>query len=294
MKRQIVSSLIVATLITICATASFVFADEARIVWVSSRAGDEKLNLWAMNPDGTHCVQLTTSFTEALFPSISPDGSRIAFSSLDTGVWYIYLIDADGSNLVQFTDFSSAVPHWSPDGKRLVFNSDHDDEPKDTPDLWAMDLDGSNLVELLDKPPTADFNGRWSPDGKQILFVSDRDEDYNLYVINVDGTGLTCLTQARSDEWFGRWSPDGSRILFVSNRTGNYDLFTMDADGSNVVNVTAHEAYDFEPAWSPDGGKIVFVSDRGGYVDLWVIDADGSNPIQLTDDEAADRHPDWR
>ena len=294
MERQIVWSLIVATRIMICATASFVFADEARIVWASNRAGDGKMNLWTMNPDGTNCVQLTTNFTQALIPSISPDGSRIAFCSPDTVIWYIYLIDADGSNLVQFTDFSSAVPHWSPDGKRLIFNSDHDDEPKDTPDLWAMDIDGSNLVELVDKPPTADFNGRWSPDGKQILFASDRDVDYNLYVMNVDGTGLTRLTHAESDEWAGRWSPDGSRILFVSNRTGNYDLFTMDADGSNVVNITAHEAYDFEAAWSPDGSKIVFVSDRGGYGDLWVMSADGSDPTQLINDEAADRYPDWR
>lgn len=293
-KRFMRSSLILVVLIAACAMAFTALADDERIVWVSDRAGDGRLNLWAMNPDGTHCVQLTTSFVQAVYPSISPEGTQIAFSSQDTGVWYIYLIDADGSNLTQFTDCSSAVPHWSPDGERLIFNSDHDDEPKDTPDLWAMDLDGSNLEEIVDKPPTADFNGQWSPDGKRILFVSNRDGDYNLYVIDVDGTKLTRLTDDPSGEWSGRWSPDGSRILFISDRTGNPDLFIMDADGSNVVQVTDYKGSDIDPAWSPDGNQIVFMSDRSGNPDLWIIGADGSDPTQVTDDKALDRFPDWR
>jgi Tol biopolymer transport system component len=87
---------------------------------------------------------------------------------MDSGVWYIYLINLDGTGLKQFTTFSSAVPDWSPDILRLVFNSDHDDEPKDTPDLWEMDLDGTNLVEFIDRPPSADLSGKWSANGEQV------------------------------------------------------------------------------------------------------------------------------
>jgi len=285
--------LIVVVLVLACGAAAASDHDEGRIIWASSY-GDGRFNLWSVEADGTGRARVTDSFMQALFPSISPDGSRIAFASMDTGVWYIYLVNVDGTDLVQFTTFSSAVPHWSPDGLRLVFNSDHDDEPTDTPDLWGMDLDGTNLVEYVDRPPTADFNGQWSPDGKRILFVSDRDGNYNLYVIGADGTGLKRLTSHRAADYNPCWSPDGSMIAFASDRSGNLDVYVMDSDGSNVVRLTTSSGYDAAPAWSPAGDRIVFESDRAGHSDLWIINADGSNPIQLTDDEAADIHPDWR
>jgi Tol biopolymer transport system component len=293
MKLVGVLCLIVVGLVATCSAAAASDHDEGRIVWASSY-GDGRLNLWSISPDGIGRARITSSFEQALFPSISPDGTRIAFSSMDTGVWYVYLVNMSGTGLVRFTTFSSAVPHWSPDGLRLVFNSDHDDEPKDTPDLWGMDLDGTNLVEYIDRPPTADFNGQWAPDGNRILFVSDRDGDYNLYVVDTDGTGLKRLTSHRAADYNPCWSPDGSKIAFVSDRSGNLDIYVMDSDGSNVVRLTTYLGYDSAPAWSPSGDRIVFESDRDGHSDLWIMDADGSNPTQLTDDEAADIHPDWR
>ena len=293
MKAVGILCLIVVGLVASCCVAATTDRDEGRIVWASSY-GDGRLNLWSIRPDGTERARITSSFVQALFPSISPDGTRIAFASMDEGVWYIYLVNMDGADLAQFTTFSSAVPHWSPDGLRLIFNSDHDDEPKDTPDLWGMDLDGSNLVEYIDRPPTADFNGQWSPDGNQILFVSNRDGNYNLYVINVDGTGLRRLTSHRAADHNPCWSPDGSKIAFVSDRSGNPDIYVMDSDGTNVIRLTTYSGYDSAPAWSPQGDRIVFESDRGGHGDLWIMDADGSNATQLTNDAAADVHPDWR
>ena len=293
MKTVGILCLIVAGLVVVCSAAMVGDGDEGLIVWASS-CGDGRLNLWSIKPDGTERAQITTSFVQALFPAISPDGTKVAFSSMDTGVWYVHLINMDGTDLVQLTTFSSAVPHWSPDGLRLIFNSDHDDEPKDTPDLWGMDLDGTKLVEYVDRPPTADFNGQWSPDGNRILFVSDRDGDYNLYVIDIDGTGLKRLTSHQAADYNPCWSPDGSKIAFVSDRSGNLDIYMMDSNGSNVVRLTAYSGFDSAPAWSPLGNRIVFESDRDGHSDLWIMDADGSNLIQLTNDEAADFYPDWR
>jgi Tol biopolymer transport system component len=268
--------------------------DDGVIVWASSRAGDGRLNLWKMSPDGTGKTQLTRSFGQAMYPSISPDGASIAFSSIDTGVWYIYLVGADGKGLRQFTDFSSAVPNWSPDGVRLIFNSDHDDEPKDTPDLWGMDLDGTNLVEYLDRPPTADFNAQWAPAGDRIMFVSNRDGNYNLYVMKLDGSDLTRLTSHNASDFNPRWSPDGSRIAFVSDRGGSLDIYVADSDGSDIIRLTDHPGQDTAPAWSPAGDRIVFQSDRAGHLDLWIMNADGTNLAQLTNDEAVDVQPDWR
>jgi Tol biopolymer transport system component len=294
MKACLVGCLIAAVWVGCVGMALSAAEDEGRIVWASTRAGDGRLNLWAIGPDGTGATRVTRGFVQAMYPSISPDGERIAFSSMDTGVWFIYLIDADGTDLVQLTDFSSAVPHWSPDGVRLVFNSDHDDEPKDTPDLWGMAVDGTGLVEYVDRPPSADFNGRWSPDGKRILFVSNRDGNYNLYALTVDGGGLERLTWHNGSEFNPRWSPDGKRIAFVSDRRGNLDIYVMNVDGTGTARLTDHPGLDRAPAWSPDGTRIVFESDRAGHPDLWIMNADGSDPRALTNDEAIDLQPDWR
>jgi Tol biopolymer transport system component len=150
-----------------CAVVATEEQSRGIIAWASTYS-DGRLNLWSMEPDGTARQRVTNSFQQALYPSISPDGSIVAFASMDSGVWYIYLINLDGTGLKQFTTFSSAVPDWSPDILRLVFNSDHDDEPKDTPDLWEMDLDGTNLVEFIDRPPSADLSGKWSANGEQV------------------------------------------------------------------------------------------------------------------------------
>jgi len=294
MKTCLVGGLVAACLVACLAVGLWAEGDEGRIVWASSRAGDGRINLWSIRPDGTGAARVTRTFVQAVFPAISPDGKRIAFASMDTGTWSIYLVDMDGTDLVRLTDFSSAVPHWSPDGARLVFNSDHDDEPKDTPDVWGMAVDGTGLTEYIDRPPTADFNAQWSPDGERILFVSDRDGNYNLYVLTVDDGSLERLTSHTGADFNPRWSPDGAHIAFVSDRRGNPDIYVMDADGSNVVRLTDESGLDRAPAWSPDGNWIVFESDRAGHLDLWIMAADGSDPRALTNDAAIDLHPYWQ
>lgn len=294
MKTAGLCILLLIGVVAFCTSGVAAASDEGHIVWVSDRAGDGRLNLWVMNPDGSGKKPVTKTFTQALYPAISPDGLSVAFSTQDSGAWRIHIIKVDGSGLRRFTYFSSAVPDWSPDGLRMVFNSDHDDEPTDTPDLWAMNLNETNLVELVDSPPTADFNAQWSPDGERILFVSDRSGNFDLYVMNLDGSGLTQLTTDNASDYNPQWSPDGERIVFVSDRSGNADLFVMASDGAGVVQLTDHEAFDSDPAWSPNGDRIVFVSTRSGHYDLWVIRADGSRLTQITDDEALDVQPDWR
>lgn len=298
MNRNLVSLLLVGALLM--AGSSVLWAendaavDEGTIVWVTDRDGEGRLNLWSINPDGTAASQVTRGFVQALFPAISPCGDLVAFSSADTGTWAIYIIGIDGTGLRRFTRFSSAVPDWSPDGEKLIFNSDHDDEPVDVPDLWGMNLDGTNKVEYLDSPPTADFNPQWAPSGETILFVSNRDGNYNLYLMDADGSNIRRLTDDPANEYNPCWSPDGTKIAYTSDRAGTTDVCVIDADGTNVTCITSHSGADHTPDWSPAGDRIVFVSDRSGQIDLWIVDADGSNPQQLTNDLAPDLHPDWR
>jgi Tol biopolymer transport system component len=131
------------------------------------------------------------------------------------------------------------------------------------------------------------FHGR-------IAYVSNRDGgQYDVFVMNADGSNPVNLTNHSAAEGDPAWSPDGTRIAFSSDRDGNSDIFVMQADGSNPINLTNHPAWDAGPAWSPDGTQIAFTSDRDGNDEIYVMQADGSNPINLTNHSAWDAGPAW-
>ncbi|MCJ7625565.1 MAG: DPP IV N-terminal domain-containing protein, partial [Anaerolineaceae bacterium] len=197
----------------------------------------------------------------------------------------------DGSDVKQITDFSSAMPDWSPDGKQLVFQSDHQNEPKDTPDIYMIDISGDNLVELLDDPEIIDYAAKWSPDGESILFVTQRTGKSELFLMDLEGNA-TQITDSADPVVYGVLSPDGQKVAFQYNSAGRSDLYVMNLDGSDVVRLTT-KGINNNPAFSPDGTQIVYSSNQGGFWDLWIINMDGSGLIQLTNDDFWDGSPNW-
>ena len=127
----------------------------------------------------------------------------------------------------------------------------------------------------------------------RIAFYSDRDGDYEIYLMNGDGSNVTQLTYNPAFDGVPGWSPDGSRIAFNSDRDGDYEIYLMDADGSNVTQLTYNSADDVVPRWSPDGRRIAFYSDRDGDEEIYLMNADGSNVTQLTDNSATEYDPSW-
>ena len=127
----------------------------------------------------------------------------------------------------------------------------------------------------------------------RIAFMSDQDDDWELYVMDADGSNPVRLTRSTGRDAQPSWSPDGSRIAFRSDRDGNPEIYVMDADGANQVRLTRSEGIDIDPTWSPDGSRIAFSSDRDGSREIYVMDADGSNPVRLTRSPSLDDSPDW-
>ena len=116
----------------------------------------------------------------------------------------------------------------------------------------------------------------------RILFMSDRDGDWDLYIMNADGTGVRSLTDNTVDDWSGNFSPDGSQITFDGYRDGDVEIFTISADGTDLRQLTDNNHQDSFPAWSPDGTRIAFQSDRTGSYQIYTMDTDGTGPVQVT------------
>ena len=133
----------------------------------------------------------------------------------------------------------------------------------------------------------------WSPDGRHIAFESDRDGNWEIYVMDSDGSNPRRLTNHSDGDGAPSWSPDGRHIAFESRRDGNWEIYVMDSDGSNLRRLTDHSAWDESPSWSPDGRHIAFTSDRDGTNDIYVVGSDGSNLRRLTDHSAWDESPSW-
>ena len=144
------------------------------------------------------------------------------------------------------------------------------------------------LLVVGPTPGRASFPGA---NGK-IAFASIRDGDFEIHVMNPDGTDVLQLTDNSAVDRWPAWSPDGTKIAFTSERDGNREIYVMNADGSGVTRLTDNAAGDAMPAWSPDGSQIAFLSRRDGQDDIYVMSADGMNVTRLTT-LGSSQHPDW-
>ena len=240
-------------------------ADGSKIVFTSTRDGNAEV--YEMNADGSGQTRLTSNRGFDENPVFSPNGSMIAFAStrdapiacpgdrLPTAcVPYseIYVMDADGSNLVRLTTNSTLdrFPMISPDGSTIAFTANRDGNTE----IYVMNTDGSNQTRITNRPG-GDSQPGWSPDGARIAWRSspvEQPEIGDIWVMNADGTDPIRLTDDPADDLRPAWSPSGTRIAFRSLRTGSDgDIFVMKEDGSKQEPLTDDPAFDAYPDWQP-------------------------------------------
>src|SRR5882724_617030 len=247
--------------------------------------------------------------------------SKLIFASNRDGSMQIYLMNGDGSGVTRLT-YSGAnddFPRWSPNGTKILFQSDRDHPDTGYMDIYVMNSDGSGVTRLTNDP-NDDGMASWSPDGSKIVFQSMRNGvNYQVYSMNADGSNQANLSNSASSDGEPSSSPDGTKIVFATDRdhTGFDSIYVMNSDGSNqhAVTFSSSNLEDTQPAWSPDGNKIAFVSTRdsttetwqetdddGNYItksalhinkEVYVMNADGSGQTRLTIDPANDDSPSW-
>ena len=195
--------------------------------------------------------------------------------------------DTVKAEAIQGSVTRSATADVIVESDRILFMSDRTEEK---PDIYIMDVDGSNVRRLTDTSVT---EGQFScsPDGRCILYDSGRGRR-EIMVMSTDGSGKLCLLKddVETSHSYPVWSPDGTRLVFssYSEKEEVSDIYVMDADGANLTQLTdTSELSERSPAWSPDGTKIMYSVGNEAY---YVMNVDGSNQKRLV---ANARYPKW-
>lgn len=269
------------------------------ITFESTRDGNREIYL--MGPDGSELVNLSNDPADDLQPAISADGSQIAFVSNrnagEEGGQFIYVINADGSGLRQLTfNHWSNSPDWSQDGSQITYAGDDD--------IFIINADGSGEPINLTGDEVRDVRPAWSPDGSKIAWSTGSDGNWNLFVMDVDGSNKIQITD--NGQVFGAtWTIDG-RLLTNWGWKDQQEFChncVVSADGMEIMDA---------------GGKgtlvnfVPFVTAEGERVELAAVDSFEGNPeiyilseklpdtlgigvgiINLTNNPAEDINADW-
>ncbi|HWR17266.1 MAG TPA: Tol-Pal system beta propeller repeat protein TolB [Terriglobales bacterium] len=265
---------------------------ETKIYFISNRTGNKEV--WSMDYDGNSQHQLTKLGSIALSPRISPDNSRVAFTSFSRGV-ELRMYSLELGRLVSFPSYggTNTSPAWSSDGSKIAFSSSRNGDPE----IYIADANGSNLKRVTAyKGP--DVSPVWNPKtNAQIAWVSGRTGLPQIYIMDSDGTNVQRIT----DQGYAvspSWSPNGQYLAFAWIRhygpgaPGNQDIYVMDIASKRIVQLTSGGGRNDFPSWSPDNRHIVYQSDRNGRWQIWSMLADGTKQQQLTK-SGENTQPNW-
>jgi TolB protein len=267
---------------------------ETKIYFVSNRSGSKEI--WVMDYDGMNERQLTHLGTISLSPHVSPDNSRVAFSSLGKRGWSIRMYSMDLNRMVAFPEWGDTTlsPAWSSDGNHLAFSSARTGDPE----IYVTDASGQGERRLTAfRGP--DVSPVWNPKtNAQIAWVSGRTHLPQIYIMDADGANITRMTDggyATSPSW----SPNGQFLTFAWNRSygpgapGGEDIYIMDIASKRWTQLTHDSGANDFPSWSPDSRHIVFQRQQGGHTEIWMMLADGTDQQQLTHGDGSNTQPDW-
>jgi Tol biopolymer transport system component len=264
--------------------ASAYGAYEGKIVFTSNRDGNQEVYVAAA--DGSSVVRLTNNKAYDDQPALSPDGKLVVFVSNRDGNNELYLVGVDGNDLRRITDtpYPEIDPSFSPDGRWIIYTSmaegDKDivrlplagGEPEDlvtgegdqfmarmAPDGALVYVENGGEEEIilykdgttknLSQSPGLDLMPSFSTDGRLVYFTSNRGGDYDLFVVNRDGSGLKELITLESSEGRAAVSPDGQYLAVASDQDGELDIYIFSSDGEMLEQLTQNEAEDYEPFW---------------------------------------------
>jgi hypothetical protein len=232
--------------------------DGSRIAFYAYRETGGNADIYVMNADGTGINNLTnTPDADDRYVSWSPDGAKLVFhsnrNSQDSTIYRLYIYDFEDESLTPVTEegISELGADWSPDGRRIAFHSYVDGGWR----IVTSDLDGGNRRQISPSDLGDAFFPTWSPNGDQLAFhvretgAGERDA-YQVYIVNLDGTGLRPLLPVSINDRFPSWSPDGEAIVFQREQDGIEGIYWY-LFAEEIARPVGNALGDFLPDWHP-------------------------------------------
>jgi TolB protein len=259
---------------------------ETKIYYVKMGGGNKEI--WEMDYDGANQHAITHLGTVTLSPRVSPDNSRLAFSSLGREGFQIRTYSLLLGRMVNFSAVggTNLSPAWAPNGREIAYSSSRSGDPE----IWIADANGG-VARRITSFRGPDVSPVYNPrTGSQIAWISGRTGLPQLYIMDTDGSGVTRMTDggyATSPSW----SPNGQFLTFAWNRKygpgapGGQDIYVMEVATKKWIQLTHDGGRCDFPSWSPDGRHITYANTADGrpeHMKIWTMLSDGTQKRALT------------
>lgn len=240
--------------------------------------------------DGANAVQVTKESCPNLFPSWSPDGIRIIYTTYLNILPQTFIYntkDGTRSKLCGYPGINTSAA-FSPDGRRIALTLSKDGNPE----IYIINADGTGLKRVTNDK-AVDTSPTWSPDGNKIAFVSNRGGTPQVYVIDANGGTAKRLTYTGSYNTNPNWSPACNLLVYNSLIGGVFQICTVDSETGESQQITSSPNNCESPSFAPDGRHVVFSMGKGYNNNLYIIEIFFRKPHKLEVKGGNYTNPDW-
>ncbi|MGY0505287.1 Tol-Pal system beta propeller repeat protein TolB [Luteimonas sp. e5] len=260
-------------------------------VSVSGLGKSAQYSIMVADADGHRARSVASSGSPLMSPAWSPDGSKLAYVSFESGNSAIYvqdLVSGARERVAAFPGINSA-PAFSPDGRRLAMTLSRSGNPE----IYVMDL-GSKALTQITRQSGIDTAAAWSGDGASLYFTSDRGGRPQIYRASASGGGASRVSFEGGYNADPSVSPDGQKIVMVQGAGNSYRIALMDSSlGSARWSLLSPGSLDEAPSFAPNAGMVVYAGREGTRGALYVVSADGRVRERLPASGGDLRNPAW-
>nr|PZN50456.1 MAG: hypothetical protein DIU68_18285 [Chloroflexota bacterium] len=264
--------------------------NEQWIIFSSNRDGNWELYVASTSGDPASVRRVTFNTIAIDTDPVWGPNNFVAFETTRNGQWDIYAIDMSTGLEYRLTDDSGndINPFWSPDGSRLLFQSDRPDENGERKwQIYELSL-GSWTITRLSDGESIDVDPQYSNDGRHIVYRSYAEDGANsvLMIMDADGRNKRAITSPAEDATNPVWSPRDRYIAYQSDLDGDLDIYVYEVATGETRQLTDNDIPDYAPTWDCFEERVIFTSDIGGNPDIYDAEVQPitAGPIAVDED----------